>query len=134
MNPLSSSAMTLPHAPGSSARRVFRFFGPARGIAAALFLLAGIGLSLIPPCLAQSGSWSAVDDMEGPRTGHGATLLNAPGAWEFTGSLSRARQVHTATLLPDGNVLVAGGLGTGGGILNIAELYNPANGTWTTTA
>ena len=32
-----------------------------------------------------------------------------PGTWETTGSLATARYVHTATLLPNGQVLVAGG-------------------------
>ena len=36
---------------------------------------------------------------------------------------------HTATLLPNGQVLVAGGATNTG----IAELYDPATGTWTTT-
>jgi hypothetical protein len=48
-------------------------------------------------------------------------------SWTFTGSLNTARFGHTATLLPDGKVLVAGG------ILNSAELYDPATGTWSLT-
>ena len=38
--------------------------------------------------------------------------------------------VHTATLLPNGKVLVAGG-DSYGGYLASAELYDPASGTWT---
>ncbi len=39
----------------------------------------------------------------------------------------------TATLLPNGRVLVAGGLGSTKAILAGAELYNPATGAWSTT-
>ena len=35
----------------------------------------------------------------------------APGLWETTGSLATPRFLHTATLLPNGQVLVAGGIG-----------------------
>jgi N-acetylneuraminic acid mutarotase len=54
------------------------------------------------------------------------------GAWTMLASLSAARQTHTATLLPDGRVLVAGGAAVG--YFNSgAEVYDPAAGTWTTT-
>ncbi len=49
-----------------------------------------------------------------------------------TGSMNTARMWHTATLLQNGKVLVAGGnnrIGT----LASAELYDPATGTWSTT-
>ena len=48
-----------------------------------------------------------------------------------TGSLNTARYFHTATLLPSGKVLVAGGYN--GSILSSAELYDPATGMWTPT-
>ena len=61
-----------------------------------------------------------------------------PFQWEFTGSLNIARYYHTATLLSDGRVLVAGGAATGPQTfpypaLASAELYNPATGNWTFT-
>ncbi|HJU10720.1 MAG TPA: kelch repeat-containing protein, partial [Candidatus Binataceae bacterium] len=58
--------------------------------------------------------------------------LAAPGEWEATGKLLTARYSHTATLLPDGQVLVAAGAGATG-VLASAELYNSASGTWTAT-
>ena len=39
---------------------------------------------------------------------------------------------HTATLLPNGKVLVAGG-SIAAAALSSAELYDPASGTWTAT-
>ena len=52
----------------------------------------------------------------------------ATGNWTPTGSLITSRSGHTATLLPDGKVLVAGG-----DALGSAELYDPATGNWTLT-
>ena len=46
--------------------------------------------------------------------------------------MGSARQAHTATLLPDGRVLVAGG-GDAGYFISGAEIYNPAAGNWTPT-
>jgi hypothetical protein len=36
-------------------------------------------------------------------------------------------------LLPDGRVLVAGGLDNGSGGIRSAEIYDPASGTWSAT-
>jgi N-acetylneuraminic acid mutarotase len=44
-------------------------------------------------------------------------------------TMTTARQLHTATLLPDGKTLVVGGLQYGNP-LSSAELYDPATGTW----
>jgi large repetitive protein len=62
-------------------------------------------------------------DVYNPATG---TFTAAPGHMNHT------RLNHTATLLPDGNVLIAG---TDGAYysLNYAELYNPATGYFTAT-
>ncbi len=46
----------------------------------------------------------------------------ATGTWTFGNSLTIARFTHTATLLPNGKVLVAGGFG-GSGTLASSELY-----------
>src|SRR6266446_4653870 len=57
------------------------------------------------------------------------------GTFQQTGSLHTGRYFHTATLLPNGKVLVAGGR-TGfpsGTIIASAELYDPVTGIWTTT-
>src|SRR5439155_388912 len=66
----------------------------ARRIALPLLFL-GAGLTLVQPC------------------------AGAPIEFEETGSLHDARYLHTATLLPNGKVLVAGG----GGVAS-AELYD----------
>src|SRR5437016_5527198 len=52
--------------------------------------------------------------------------------WTVTGNLNAGRDDHTATLLPNGKVLVAGGFGNSGPLTS-AELYDPANGAWTLT-
>ncbi|MEK6284841.1 MAG: kelch repeat-containing protein [Acidobacteriota bacterium] len=57
----------------------------------------------------------------------------ANSAGNNTGNLNAARHSHTATLLPNGKVLVAGGSGFDNRILNSAELYDPATGTWSYT-
>lgn len=59
-------------------------------------------------------------------------LAQNPGAYTPTENLTRPRTFHTATLLPDGKVLLAGGSGfyipT-----SSAELYDPPTGTFTAT-
>jgi large repetitive protein len=65
----------------------------------------------------------------------------ASGTWTATGSMVTPREGHTATLLPDGRVLVTGGLRSSlkwneqlVTSADSAELYDPASGTWTRTA
>jgi hypothetical protein len=58
----------------------------------------------------------------------------ATGVWTATGSMATARYNHTATLLPSGQMLVAGGISEDGvNSLASAELYDPATGVWTAT-
>jgi N-acetylneuraminic acid mutarotase len=106
-----------------------------------------------------TGSWSNTSSLHTSRGNHSATLLPSgkvlvvggvtatcggtlpltdaelydpsSGTWSTTGAMSVARENHTATLLPAGKVLVAGGDGLNA--LNSAELYDPAAGSWSST-
>jgi Galactose oxidase, central domain len=65
-----------------------------------------------------------------------ASAQEVARSWSRTGSFNTARYFHTATLLSDGKVLVAGGTGFSGdvvGFLDSAELYDPATGKWNAT-
>jgi hypothetical protein len=59
----------------------------------------------------------------------------ASGNFQKTGSMNVARISHTATLLSNGEVLVAGGDNTslGGNCPSSAELFNRSTGAWTLT-
>jgi N-acetylneuraminic acid mutarotase len=62
----------------------------------------------------------------------------AAATWTGTGDLQVPRFGHSAVLLPDGSVLVAGGTAVRSGqsvtALNSAERWDPAAGTWTEVA
>ncbi|KFE69701.1 kelch repeat-containing protein [Hyalangium minutum] len=110
----------------------------------------------LPACVS---GWAATGSMASPRYQHTATLLPngkvlnvggrynggstdivamaevydpATGTWSAAGSLVAPRFQHTATLLPNGKVLVAGGRGTG--YLASAEVYDPVTGSWSAIA
>lgn len=63
-----------------------------------------------------------------------STEIYDPGTKTFTlvQSMTTARRGHTATLLPDGRVLISGGM-DGAGELASAEIYNPETGLFTAT-
>ncbi|HEX6501796.1 MAG TPA: kelch repeat-containing protein [Terriglobales bacterium] len=56
----------------------------------------------------------------------------ASGTWAATGAMRSARDGQSATLLPSGKVLVAGGTNNGAALTS-AELYSPIAGTWAST-
>ncbi|MGO9059900.1 MAG: Kelch repeat-containing protein [Candidatus Binataceae bacterium] len=63
-----------------------------------------------------------------------AELFNPTDAtFHAVGSMSDPRAQHTATLLADGSVMVAGGISVKLGQLASAELYNPSTGSFTPT-
>jgi hypothetical protein len=62
-----------------------------------------------------------------------ATTTVTATNFSATGSMGTSREGHTATLLPSGKVLIVGG-SDGTRSLNSAELYDPATGTFATTA
>jgi hypothetical protein len=67
---------------------------------------------------------------------HFAVLYEvANGLWNRTDNLAHRRYLHTATLLPDGTVLVAGGFNyrPEHHYLRTAELYDPPGATWSST-
>src|SRR5215831_3346852 len=101
-------------------------------------VLAGICLPLFAASVGERSHRREVN----PTTGGGLSFgpaegnpaIPSGGSWTFTGSLNTARGLHTATLLPNGMVLVAGGQDDSFSPTSSAELYDPASGSWTATA
>ena len=79
----------------------------------------------------RSGSLTLTDNASGSPQTVGLDG-NGTAGFVLTGSLNTARYYYTATLLNNGLVLIAGGLGSSA-VLASAELYNPATGTFTPT-
>jgi hypothetical protein len=72
-----------------------------------------------------------------PLSGTPGAATDDAGAFSPTGSLAEPKWGHTATLLPDGRVLIVGGEITGsdyqGTFTNTAEVWDPAAGTFSPT-
>jgi hypothetical protein len=121
---------------------LIRPLGGRRGFtllaAAALLLVAGAAVaagsgllrlpSLVPPEPAPSSP--LISSAPSPSAPSSVVPAMAP-SWTATGSMRTPRGGHTATLLPSGKVLVAGG--GGGDTVASAELYDPGTGSWTAT-
>ena len=111
---------------------------------------------------AQTGIWVRTGDMNAGRYYNTATLLAtgkvlvaggggacsagtcqqfssaelydpATKTWTFTSPMNHVRLAHTATLMQDGRVLVAGGSNITEGCLANAEIFDPTNQQWTET-
>ncbi|HLO36693.1 MAG TPA: kelch repeat-containing protein, partial [Candidatus Deferrimicrobium sp.] len=61
------------------------------------------------------------------------TIQPTGQGWSTTGGLLVGRSQHTATVLLDGQVLVADGMGARERALSSAELYDPQTGAWSAT-
>ncbi|CAF0843424.1 unnamed protein product [Adineta ricciae] len=65
-----------------------------------------------------------------------AITMSPEPNWTTTGIMNVARAYHTASMLANGTILVAGGWSGGlvfGSYNKIAELFDPSTGTWTST-
>jgi hypothetical protein len=83
--------------------------------------------------LLSNGKVIVAGGVDGANLPGGELYDPASGSWTATGSPASFFVNHTATLLPNGKVLVVGG--NSGFIFSSAsaELYDPATGMWTTT-
>ena len=54
----------------------------------------------------------------------------ATNTWSSAGTMANARYAGTGSLLPNGKVVVEGGLNTAGTALTATDIYDPATNTW----
>lgn len=86
-----------------------------------------------------AGGADRITDRDASFTSTAELFDPATGRWSPTGVQDASRAGHTASVLPDGTVLVAGGafgfpVIQRPGPLAGAEIYDPARGTWRDTA
>jgi hypothetical protein len=99
-------------------------------LCAASLIVACGGSSPMSP--ASSTSTTPITTSTPVSTAGGGTA-SVKGPFSLTGSMTTARANQTATLLPNGKVLITGGDGVGSQALASAELYDPSTGTFTPT-
>lgn len=63
-----------------------------------------------------------------------AQVFDSEKGWQTVANMNTARHRHTATLLPNGQVLVVGGESNANSSLLSAELFNPATNNWRNAA
>jgi hypothetical protein len=85
-------------------------------------------------------TWSTLDNKNATPTATAEKIdLNGAATWQSAGSMSVPRRHLNATVLPDGEVLVTGGVSNGGfndlaSAAHAAEIWNPRTNGWTTLA
>jgi hypothetical protein len=83
--------------------------------------------------LLANGEVLVTGSVAGRKSGVAALYDPLGGTWTATGNLIVGRSDDTATLLPTGRVLVAGGQSTDQRTLASAEIFDPDSGVWTPT-
>lgn len=84
--------------------------------------------------LMADGQWLLTGGVEGAQISNQALLGGEAGSTMLPVHLMSARAGHTATLLPDGSVLICGGRGADGRLVRSAEQYLPSTRTFGTIA